>query len=90
MIIVDSHTYKHFQNVNACGQSVLWKKLYLLAMLALHLMLLPSYYAPNYVGIIGSSLDQSDEEPSTLPHCSECIQYNIQVVMEYRSTVPRD
>ena len=35
-------------------------------MLAVCLMLLPSYYAPNYAGIIGSGLLQSNQLPPSL------------------------
>ena len=54
-IFYDISNKKVLQNVNVFGEIVLCTKI-LPIVLALCLMLLPSYYAQNYAGIIGSSL----------------------------------
>ena len=48
----------HFQNSCLCGMPCIKS---LPIMLALCSMLLPSYYAPNYAGIIGSGLTSKSE-----------------------------
>ena len=54
----------HFQNSCLCG---MLRTKSLPIMLALCLMLLPSYYAPNYAGIIGSGLQWSRKGKAVSP-----------------------